>query len=119
LSARTCMDHTSRSESARNVRAGAKRLLAIHRGTIKPRGRSCVESAEVLHYAFRFVSLVSAGQAGLDERLHALRRIVARQVDERGDLVGFQVLNGKRNEELTKVSLAGRRIEPPIARSRR
>ena len=62
---------------------------------------------------------VSAGQAGLDERLHALRRIVAQQVDERGDLVGFQVLNGKRNEELTKLSLARRRVEPPIARSRR
>ena len=54
----------------------------------------------------------------LPDRLLALRRIVAWQVDERGDLVGFQVLNGKRNEELTKLSLARRRVAKPARGSR-
>jgi hypothetical protein len=50
---------------------------------------------------------------------HALRRIVSRRVDEPGDLVGFQVLGGKGNEEAAEFSLARSRIEPPVAGARR
>src|SRR5262245_39447192 len=61
--------------------------------------------------------MFATGRHPLLHRPHALRRVVTWRIDERGDLMGIQVFGGKRNEKPTKVSLAHRRIEPPITRT--